>query len=61
MTAVNSKLEDSNIVLELQLDFTEIRISKKKLMPGEQSSDDAPIMLVVDLSFNYRSVLVQHS
>lgn len=30
-------------------------------MPGEQSSDDAPVMLVVDLSFNYRSVLVNHS
>lgn len=41
-TAVNSKLEDSNIDLELQLDFTERRISKKKRMPGEQSSDDAP-------------------
>uniref|UniRef100_A0A6P7H0E8 Uncharacterized protein LOC114349311 n=1 Tax=Diabrotica virgifera virgifera TaxID=50390 RepID=A0A6P7H0E8_DIAVI len=41
-TAVNSKLEDSNIDLELQLDFTERRISKKKRMPGEQTSDDAP-------------------
>nr|CAI5851138.1 unnamed protein product [Callosobruchus analis] len=37
-TAVNSKLKDNNIDLELELDFTERRISKKKRMP---SKDDA--------------------
>lgn len=41
-TAVNSKLEDNNIDFELQLDFKERIISKKKRMPGEQSKDDAP-------------------
>lgn len=40
-TAVNSKLEGSNIDLELELDFAERRISKKKRMPGEKSKDDA--------------------
>lgn len=39
--AVNLKLEENDIDIELQLDFERKRISKKKLMPGEKLKDEA--------------------
>ena len=40
-STVNSKLEDNSIDVEVELDFKEKRTSKKKVMPGEKSINEA--------------------
>lgn len=40
-SAVNLKLDENDIDVELELDFKRKRTSKKKLMPGEKSKDEA--------------------